>query len=166
MAEDCPYCHGTGFRVRTDDDGVRSANRCSCSEQDAEGRLFRSARIPKRYEHCRLDSFEIHDKSHEVARRAATDWVDLWPATRSGLLFVGQPGTGKTHLAVAIARELIATKSAQVLFYEQRELLKAIQSTFDAGSDQREVQIFRPVLDALQEHRMRQIAEQRRSREG
>ena len=110
--------------------------------------MIRAARIPRRYDHCQLDNFEIHDPSHETARRAAREWVDLWPAVKSGLLLIGGPGTGKTHLAVASGRELVQNKGARVLFYEQRELLEALQGTFDAGATQREIQILGPVLDA------------------
>jgi DNA replication protein DnaC len=35
-----------------------------------------------------------------------------------------------------------------VLFYEQRELFKSLQGTFDAGSTQRQAQVLEPVLGA------------------
>ena len=41
---------------------------------------------------------------------------------------------GKTHLAVAIALALMEQKKIDVLFCEQRALLKALQGTFDSGA--------------------------------
>ena len=148
MPVDCPICRGTGFELTTQSNGVISAVRCTCDREQLNTRLLAAARIPKRYEHCTFDSFEIHDPSHDEALRAAREWCGLWPAVQHGLVFLGSPGTGKTHLAVAVARELIASKRARVLFHEQRALLKALQGTFESGSAHRESEILGPVLGA------------------
>lgn len=147
MAGSCESCNGVGFLLRTDDSGVRTSTRCECYQGDSDARI-KATRIPRRYTHCTLDGFEIHDRSHPIALRAALEWVDLWPAVKSGLLFTGAPGTGKTHLAVAIACQLVREKGARVLFYEQRELFKALQGTFDSASTQRETEILGPVIHA------------------
>ena len=147
MEANCPVCNDSGFEIRSRPDGVTTAVPCPCSVKDRGERLLHSARIPRRYDHCTLESFEIHHPSHATTRRLALDWVERWPLVEHGLLFLGQPGTGKTHLAVGMARELAGTKGARVLFREQRELLKEIQATFDAGATRTESDVLRPVLE-------------------
>jgi DNA replication protein DnaC len=61
--------------------------------------LLRSAGVPVRFEECRLDDFRRRagaTKAHDAARAFAGT------PEASGLLLTGEPGTGKTHLAVGI----------------------------------------------------------------
>jgi DNA replication protein DnaC len=151
MVEKCLNCKGTGFEIRVDEAGVARSSPCDCRDSDRDDRLFRAARIPRRYDHCTFDEFEFrepHDPSLKRAVEVARKWLEAWPSVDHGLLFHGTPGTGKTHLAVAVARELMRQKRAHVLFYEHRDLLKALQGTFDSASSERESDVLRPVLES------------------
>ena len=121
MAPTCSECRGSGFRLAVDDDGVTHATTCGCLAPQLERRRARDARIPRRYDHCTIQSFECHDPSQRAALEAAQSWLARWPEVSHGLLFHGPPGAGKTHLAIALGRALIDKAAVRVLFHEQRE---------------------------------------------
>jgi DNA replication protein DnaC len=128
--------------------------RCECHEGERATLLLEQARIPRRYEHCAFENFDIRkdpntgqaNPSLERARLLAERFVDEYP-TDFGLLFLGPTGVGKTHLAVAVLRELVLRKSVECLFYDFRDLLKEIQDSYNPVSQTSELRILQPVLD-------------------
>lgn len=113
---------------------------------------MQAARIPARYEHCELASFETDFSSAHprlaAAKLAAGRFVEEYPVEKTGLLFIGPIGVGKTHLAVSVVKELILQKGVQGLFYDYRELLKEIQNSYNASVAATELDILRPVFEA------------------
>jgi len=149
MGEPCTTCGGTGFEIREGADGVIVSVRCACSVKDRSERILRGAGIPRRYEECSLDNFDVLKPALAPALAWAQEWFERWPSNVDvGLLFVGPPGTGKTHLGVGLLRALALRKGAKIFFAEQRELLKDLQSTFDGGAARNESDVLAPVLEA------------------
>ena len=62
------------------------------------------------------------------------------------MLFIGQPGTGKTHLAVATLRGLIA-RGFEGVFFDFQNLLDRIRSGYDKTSGIMDKEAYRTALD-------------------
>jgi DNA replication protein DnaC len=141
---------GSGLRESASAD--RRVTRCDCQLQAQEASLIIASRIPKRYEHCELSSFTTDfpnaDPSLSLALLCAAKFAQEYdPREGTGLLFTGGVGTGKTHLAVGIIKELIA-KHIPCLFYDYRELLKQIQNSYNTTVQTTELDVLRPVFEA------------------
>jgi DNA replication protein DnaC len=142
----CPICDDTGWKP-IDDHGVRRVVRCDCWRDRIVHDRLGDANIPKRYLHCTFDNFTAYNESLEQAVAKARHVADSFPVSR-GLLFEGQPGVGKTHLAVAVLKQVIETAGVRGLFYDTRDLLRVIRSTYDPSIRTTELDVLRPVMTA------------------
>ena len=143
----CPICDDTGWKA-IDDNGVRRVVRCDCWKASVATSLLNEARIPARYNRCELSNFEQNFDSLRDAYRKAADFANAFPVVDRGLLFHGQPGVGKTHLATAILKDCIRRKSARGKFYETSELLRLLRETYGTGTRVNEMDLLRPVMEA------------------
>jgi len=150
--EGCPLCAGSGWKP-VPGAPERGVTRCDCQLCARSGALIAAARIPKRYEHCELSNFTADfpgaDRSIALAQISASRFVQEFdPRDGNGLLLVGGIGTGKTHLAVGILKELIVVRGSSCLFCDYRELLKQIQNSYNDSVQATELQVLRPVFEA------------------
>jgi DNA replication protein DnaC len=107
-------------------------------------RKLGSALIPKRFAGKTFEGYmattaEQH-KALNTCRRYAAEFSLIAESGRC-LLLLGKPGTGKTHLSVAIANEIMARSSATAVYRTVGAVLQAIRATYDRTSEQSESQI-------------------------
>lgn len=102
--------------------------------QKIEAILGRSG-IKKRYLSRSFENFIVNDvnrKAYEIAK----SYVDNWQENKDkgeGLYFEGTCGTGKTHLAVAIAMKLI-NQGVPVICKTSIDLLASIKQSYERDS--------------------------------
>src|SRR6187401_1474703 len=141
----CPLCDDTGWKP-VEADGVRRVVRCDCWREGIGQQRLADANIPKRYQHCTIANFTAYNESLERAAQQARALVDAFPVVTKGLFLEGQPGVGKTHLAVAVLKQVIERTGARGLFYDTRDLLRVIRSTYDPSIRTTELEILQPVM--------------------
>jgi DNA replication protein DnaC len=129
-------------------DGVRRMVRCDCWREGLAGKLLAEAQIPPRYRRCDLENFRTENDSLIEAVAQARRFVDRFPVVERGFFLLGIPGVGKTHLAVAVLRLVIQQKGARGLFYDTRELLRLIRSTYNPLVRSAEMDVLTPVMQA------------------
>lgn len=156
----CPECHGRGWKV-TADGGAGSAVRCDCQKRDLGRRHLALAGIPERYRRCRLSTFKTSgsanprvreqlQKAHAISQRYVERFFDTKENRfrESGLIFIGPPGVGKTHLAAAVLTEVIERYNVRGRFVDFTALLHEIRTTFEASADTSQSKILSPIIDA------------------
>lgn len=144
----CELCFGTGTRLHEDEEGIRRAIICDCRRSNSGTKSLEAARIPLRFRDCSFHNYYPKNDSQYFAHSFASRLTEEYPAVESGLLFMGSVGVGKTHLAIAVLKELISKKGVGCLFYESGSLLKAIQDSYNPVSQTSEMRVLAPVYQA------------------
>lgn len=140
----CQVCFGTGTKL----EAGKGAAICDCQRTNRAAKSLDAARIPPRFRECDFHNYYPKNDSQYFAHSFASRLVDEYPAVEAGLLFMGSVGVGKTHLAIAILKDLIEKKGVTCLFYESGSLLKTIQDSYNPISQTSEMRVLAPVYQA------------------
>ncbi len=133
----CPFdvCDGSGFVI---DEATRVATPCRCRPARLERRRARrlSAVVPRKYRGVSFDRPPISDMQDTIVRpvRQFVHRIDAELDAGHGLWLFGEPGTGKTSLAMLVSKAALdAGRSAAI--YSLPRLLAEIRSTFETDSE-------------------------------
>lgn len=144
----CQTCNDSGWKT-IQVNGIARATRCDCRRESLIEQRLQEARIPPRYRRCDLDNFIVYD-NEQLLRTIdrARKFIDKFPVVSKGMVLIGPPGIGKTHIAVSVLRSVILSTGAQGLYYDTRGLLRDIRSTYNPVLNTAEMDVLRPVMEA------------------
>ncbi|MCL4119680.1 UNVERIFIED_CONTAM: hypothetical protein GTU68_023009 [Idotea baltica] len=113
--------------------------------------IFGRSGIKKRHLNCNFENYITENQGQRQAYNQAKNWlVNYRKGATSSFVFSGTPGTGKNHLACAIANRLMARKTS-VLVITVADLMLKIRDKYKPNSTTTEAQFMKYLgnLDVL-----------------
>ena len=111
-------------------DGCRP---CSCHGVVSARNLIHAAHIPSSHEHCTLRGWQQETQAHADVVDKVLERMENPDAQPSGFFFFGPPGTGKTHVGVAVLRGIALLHQRRVRFVSVPEMFEDIRGSFSGG---------------------------------
>lgn len=130
----CPICEEEKKQTREKD-----AERLLIQQKQQKiAELIAHSSIPKRFTTRRFENYRILKESQKAAFTIVRSYADCFEKCfkkGGGLILAGKPGTGKTHLAVAIANQVIENGHS-VLFVSAMQALRSVKESYQHGNEQ------------------------------
>lgn len=135
----CPTC---GAEAAAKEKSEREARERDDRRQAWQRRIG-DAGIPERFQNRSLQSFTAETDAQATALQFANAYADGFDdalATGRSALFIGKPGTGKTHLAVGIGLRIMHRDNRTVLFTTVMRAIRRVKDTWGRESRETETQ--------------------------
>ena len=131
---ECKVCEGSRRIFEETSEGISKIRECECNSLFKRISLFNQAGIPGKFVHEDFSSFSVDPPQHRTQKNAflssknfIDDYVDRKGQYSQGLIYMGAPGLGKTHLVVSVIKELVMQHGVECKFVDFFELLRDIR---------------------------------------
>ncbi|QCT21793.1 AAA family ATPase [Jejubacter calystegiae] len=109
-------------------------------------RLKLDFRVPERFADCTLDNYVPGCDDAKKALRVCQAYASKWPdrlKRGGGLVMCGKPGTGKNHLALAIAQHVIEKHQSTAVFTTALKIAREYKATWSKSATRSEDDVIR-----------------------
>ena len=97
-------------------------------------KMFQAAHLPSAYHNKRLEDFDTENETQSAVVRWLQQFQSRGGPGNRGVLIVGEPGVGKTHLICAVLRFLLLERGLRCRYVDSFALLSELKATWEAGT--------------------------------
>jgi DNA replication protein DnaC len=139
----CPFCSEIKW---AEENVVKAANEAAEKVRNWEKRIGQAG-IPERFTNRTLESYNATNDGQRKALAFAKEYADNFKdvlCTGRSAIFCGKPGTGKTHLSIGIALEVMKLKyengyyNYNALFLTVQRMVRRMKESWRKDSEESE----------------------------
>lgn len=137
IRQGCAECN----RIANDKREAEDLERKTVMERYEMSVKLGSALIPKRFQGKTFGTYEVERPEQQAALDKCRDYAENFQAhKRAGrcMLLLGKPGTGKTHLSIAIANHVMTNSRDTAVYRTLGGVLHDIRESYDGGNQTNE----------------------------
>lgn len=142
-ARQCEVCRGARYLFTRDAAGRELARMCECEVRRHRARLYNEARVPAKFYDSRLVEPQ-RDRENFNAFNTFALLARHYSRQDRGIVLMGPPGVGKTHLVAGFIYEIVFRHGVPALFQDFSELLKRLRSAY--SRDEPEESVIDPLI--------------------
>lgn len=127
----CPYCKD----VEQQEQLVKQQQEEAKKEQEKINRYIANICLPFRFEQVSFSNYSTPTDAHEKASQGCFKFAaNIANRQYANLILMGGVGTGKTHLAAAICKQL-AGQCISARYSSVREIVRSVRETWGSGGE-------------------------------
>lgn len=140
----CEKCEGKGYIFEKNESGYLYGKPCECTLRKRRIEFYNDATIPSLYYNKTFDNYYNKGGNQGNVKKELIEYIKNFMENNKGILLLGPPGTGKTHLVVAILSHLTLERGIRCRYVEFYHLLSELKAGY--SQEKSEIEIIDPLI--------------------
>lgn len=128
---ECTECNGSGWIIREVENSQPIVKMCKCQEIEKAKRMWKASGINTEQAKQTFGNYIPYNEITELAKNTAIQYYkgfeNIKESRKNSIAFIGQVGSGKTHLSIALAVNFLENKKIPVVYMPYRDVVTSIK---------------------------------------